>query len=65
MFGWTLHPFYTILVQNSARQDNTWYICEADNIIRHYKGNRAFADLRYGEEDSISTSTLSFAATKE
>ena len=27
------------------------------------KGNRAFADLRYGEEDSISLSTLFFAAT--
>ena len=28
------------------------------------KGNRAFADLQYGEEDSISPSTLSSAATK-
>ena len=28
------------------------------------KGNRAFADLRYGEEDSISPSTLIVAATK-
>ena len=28
------------------------------------KGNRAFADLRYGKEDSISPSTLIFAATK-
>ena len=29
-----------------------------------YKGNGAFADLRYGEEDSISPSTLIFPATK-
>ena len=29
-----------------------------------YKGNRAIADLRYGKEDSISPSTLIFAATK-
>ena len=28
------------------------------------KGNRAFADLRYGEEDSISPSTVIFPATK-
>ena len=28
------------------------------------KGNRAFPDLRYGREDSISPSTLIFAATK-
>ena len=28
------------------------------------KGNRAFADLRYGEEDGISPSTLMFANTK-
>ena len=28
------------------------------------KGNRGFADLRYGEEDSISPSTLIFPATK-
>ena len=28
------------------------------------KGNCAFADLRYGEEDSISPSTLFVAATK-
>ena len=29
-----------------------------------HKGNRAFADLRYGEEDSISPNTQIFAATK-
>ena len=29
-----------------------------------HKGNRAFADLRYEEEDSISPSTLIFAAIK-
>ena len=29
-----------------------------------FKGNRAFADLRYGELDSISPSTLMFAAKK-
>ena len=34
------------------------------NIILFSKGNRAFADLRYVEEDSISPSTLIFAATK-
>ena len=28
------------------------------------KGNRAFADLRYGEEDGISPRTLIFAAIK-
>ena len=28
------------------------------------KGNRAIADLRYAKEDSISPSTLIFAATK-
>ena len=28
------------------------------------KGNRAFADLRYGKEDSISHVALNFAATK-
>ena len=28
------------------------------------KGNRAFADLRYVDEDSISLSTLFFAVTK-
>ena len=28
------------------------------------KGSRAFADLRYGKEDSISPSTLIFAAAK-
>ena len=28
------------------------------------KGNRAFADLSYGEEDSIGPSTQIFAATK-
>ena len=28
------------------------------------KGNRAFADLRYEKEDSISPSTIIFAATK-
>ena len=28
------------------------------------KGNRALADLRYGEEDSISPSTLVVAAIK-
>ena len=32
--------------------------------IKKSKGNHAFADLRYGEEDSISPSTLNFAATK-
>ena len=39
------------------------------NRDRHYiyqdgKGNRAVADLRYGEEDSIYPSTLIFLATK-
>ena len=29
------------------------------------KGNRAFADLRYGEEDSISPSTHIVPVTKE
>ena len=28
------------------------------------KGNRAFGDLRYVQEDNISPSTLIFAATK-
>ena len=28
------------------------------------KGNHAFADLRYGEEDTISYSTLIYPATK-
>ena len=28
------------------------------NIIMFNKGNRAFADLRYGEEDSISPSSV-------
>ena len=32
--------------------------------IQHAKGNRAFADLIYEEEDSISLSTHIFAATK-
>ena len=32
-------------------------------ILVLYKGNRAFADLRCGEEDSISPSTHTFAAT--
>ena len=29
-----------------------------------FKGNRTIADLRYGQEDSISPSTLIFAAIK-
>ena len=29
-----------------------------------FKGNSAFADLRYGEEESISPSTLYVATTK-
>ena len=33
-------------------------------IVVFPKGNRAFADLRYGEEDRISPSTLMFANTK-
>ena len=32
--------------------------------FRALKGNRAFADLRYGEDNSISPSTLLFAVTK-
>ena len=31
---------------------------------KFYKGNRAFADLIYGEEDNISPSTLIVPATK-
>ena len=30
-----------------------------------HKGNRAFADLRYGEEDSLSPSTLFVADTQQ
>ena len=33
-------------------------------VANEAKGNRAFADLRYGKEDDISPSTLIFAATK-
>ena len=32
--------------------------------LLNFKGNHTFADLRYGEEDIISPSTLIFAATK-
>ena len=32
--------------------------------LQCYKGNRAFADLRYEEEDTISPSTLVVVATK-
>ena len=32
--------------------------------LTYNKRNRAFADLRYGEEDIISPSTLNFPATK-
>ena len=35
-----------------------------DNVVKARKGNRAFADLRYGEEDSIGPSTLVFPTTK-
>ena len=35
-----------------------------DQTYQSHKGNRAFADLRYGKEDSISPGTLIFAATK-
>ena len=32
--------------------------------MKRYKGNHNFTDLRYGGKDSISPSTLIFAATK-
>ena len=37
---------------------------ESVKIEASGKGNRAFADLRYGEEDIISPSTLICAAIK-
>ena len=37
---------------------------EPRNQPEFLKGNRAFADLRYGKEDSISHVALNFAATK-
>ena len=33
-------------------------------VYQGLKGNRAFADLRYGRKDSISPNTLIFPATK-
>ena len=40
-----------------------WHTLKNIAVLK-YKGNRAFADLRYGEEDSISPRTLIVAATK-
>ena len=42
--------------------DQVEFGCFTNSIV--FKENPAFADLRYGEEDSISTSTLMLANTK-
>ena len=37
---------------------------EIDRLKVFHKGNHAFADLRYGEQDSISPNSFIFSATK-
>ena len=58
-----------ILFTNQSDQEadvlteNLYYIVIGEPKLDR-KGNRAFADLRYGEEDTSSPSTQIFAATK-
>ena len=49
---WNTYHFYGALLKASPVMD----------LLE--KGNRGFADLRYGEEDSISPSTQIFPTTK-
>ena len=58
---------YSLLrILYNKEEKHYWYNFVFQNLGLHSscKGNRAFADLRYGEEDSISPSTLIFPATK-
>ena len=62
------HVSYSLMVPCSRHYSWSFLMtCSLLLILSHYvhiKGNRAFADLRYGREDSISPSTLIFDATK-
>ena len=48
-------PFSLFTLEQKFNWTSISFIC---------KGNRAFADFRYGEEDNTSLSTLIFTATK-